>query len=78
MSRAARAGGREGGGFDGRPVQGMAAAGMEFEWDETKRRANLAKHRIDFVDAKEIWQGDVLEIESSQDHLASRATLPMA
>jgi uncharacterized DUF497 family protein len=41
---------------------------MEFEWDEAKRRANLAKHRIDFVDAKEIWLGDVLEIRSSQDH----------
>jgi len=42
---------------------------MEFEWDEAKRRANLAKHAIDFVDAKEIWQGDVLEVPSSQsDH----------
>jgi hypothetical protein len=49
---------------------------MEFEWDEAKRRANLAKHRIDFVDAKEIWRGDVLEIRSSQDITASPATLP--
>ena len=41
---------------------------MEFEWDEVKRRANVAKHGIDFVDAKQIWLGDVLEIRSSQDH----------
>lgn len=24
---------------------------MEFEWDERKRRRNLEKHRLDFVDA---------------------------
>jgi uncharacterized DUF497 family protein len=26
-----------------------------FEWDENKRRANVAKHGIDFVDAVEIF-----------------------
>jgi len=26
-----------------------------FEWDENKRRANVAKHGIDFVDALEIF-----------------------
>jgi uncharacterized protein len=41
---------------------------MEFEWDKAKRRANLAKHRIDFIDAKEIWRGAVLEVRSPQDH----------
>jgi uncharacterized DUF497 family protein len=41
---------------------------MDFEWDEAKRLANVAKHGIDFVDAKQIWLGDVLEIRSSQDH----------
>lgn len=25
---------------------------MEFEWDEAKRQANIAKHGIDFYDAK--------------------------
>ena len=24
---------------------------MEFEWDEGKRRSNLEKHGVDFVDA---------------------------
>jgi len=26
-----------------------------FEWDENKRRSNLAKHGIDFDDAKEVF-----------------------
>ena len=41
---------------------------MEFEWDQAKRRVNIAKHGMDFVRAKEICLGDVLEIRSSQDH----------
>ena len=30
-----------------------------FEWDEAKRRTNLAKHGIDFVDALAIFDGYV-------------------
>ena len=30
-----------------------------FEWDETKRQANLEKHRIDFVDAIEAFNESV-------------------
>lgn len=30
---------------------------MQFEWDESKRAANIAKHGIDFVDAPEMFQG---------------------
>jgi len=30
---------------------------MLFEWDESKRQANLAKHHIDFQDAKRILTG---------------------
>ncbi len=41
---------------------------MGFDWDREKRLANIAKHGIDFVDAKEIWQGDVIEIPSPQTH----------
>jgi len=38
---------------------------MLFEWDESKRQANLAKHHIDFQDAKRIFDGPVFEkIES--------------
>jgi uncharacterized DUF497 family protein len=39
---------------------------MLFEWSEQKRLENLSKHGIDFVDAKEIWQGEVLEVPSEQ------------
>jgi uncharacterized DUF497 family protein len=34
---------------------------MLFEWDESKKRANLAKHHIDFRDAKRIFDGPVFE-----------------
>lgn len=35
-----------------------------FEWDERKRLVNLAKHGIDFIEAKDIWANDVLEAPS--------------
>lgn len=41
---------------------------VEFEWDEQKRRANLAAHGIDFEDAIAIWEGPVLEVPSGQSH----------
>lgn len=34
---------------------------MLFEWDESKRQTNLAKHGIDFRDAKRIFDGPVFE-----------------
>ena len=34
---------------------------MLFEWDESKRQANLTKHYIDFQDAKRIFDGPVFE-----------------
>ena len=34
---------------------------MLFEWDETKRQANLAKHLIDFADAVKVFEGPVFE-----------------
>ena len=33
---------------------------VRFEWDEKKRRANLAKHGIDFLEAAEMFQGPML------------------
>lgn len=37
----------------------------EFEFDEDKSRANLAKHGIDFEAAQELWQDpDLLEIQA--------------
>jgi uncharacterized protein len=37
-----------------------------FEWDEEKRQSNLNKHGLDFIDAKEIWSGAVVELPSPQ------------
>jgi uncharacterized DUF497 family protein len=34
---------------------------MDFEWDEAKRDANLAKHGIDFINASGMWQGGVID-----------------
>jgi uncharacterized DUF497 family protein len=34
---------------------------MLFEWDESKRQTNLAKHHIDFQDAKRVFDGPVFE-----------------
>ena len=37
---------------------------MDFEWDERKRLANVAKHGVDFVRAIRIWENDrVLIVE---------------
>jgi uncharacterized DUF497 family protein len=30
---------------------------MEFEWDEAKRRSNLAKHGVDFLRARALFDG---------------------
>jgi uncharacterized DUF497 family protein len=29
---------------------------VDFEWDEHKRRANIAKHGIDFADVEEVFR----------------------
>src|SRR5258708_2785734 len=34
---------------------------MLFDWNESKRQANLAKHLIDFQDATRIFDGPVVE-----------------
>ena len=34
---------------------------MLFEWDENKRQANLAKHHVDFPDARRVFDGPVFE-----------------
>jgi len=36
---------------------------MDSEWDEAKRQANILKHRIDFVDAIEVFAGHFIETE---------------
>jgi uncharacterized protein len=38
----------------------------EFEWDESKRRTNLRKHGIDFVDCEAVFKGSTLTIEDTR------------
>lgn len=34
---------------------------MDFEWDEDKRKANLVKHGVDFVDMFALFDGPITE-----------------
>jgi uncharacterized protein len=34
---------------------------VEFEWDERKRRINLAKHGIDFADLEPLFRGPITD-----------------
>ena len=45
---------------------------MDFEWDEEKRRANLAKHGVDFALAAKIFREDHVE---GQDLRGSRGEI---
>ncbi len=35
---------------------------MSYEWDERKRRINVKKHGIDFIDVPELFDSDVVII----------------
>ena len=35
---------------------------MRYEWDEAKRKVNILKHGIDFVDVAAIFEGDTVTI----------------
>ena len=35
---------------------------MKFEWDESKRRSNIKRHGIDFVDAEIVFAGATITI----------------
>ena len=39
---------------------------MKFTWDETKRKTNLAKHGLDFVDAKIVFSGVTFTFEDDR------------
>ena len=42
---------------------------MDFEWDERKRLANIAKHKIDFLKATSIFAGPVVEfVQTARDY----------
>ncbi|MEJ2748935.1 MAG: BrnT family toxin [Anaerolineae bacterium] len=39
---------------------------MRFEWDESKRQANIRKHGIDFLDAIQIFDGYTFSYEDNR------------
>jgi uncharacterized protein len=41
---------------------------MQFEWDEKKRRANLAKHGIDFADLAPLFSGLTITVLDNRYH----------
>ena len=42
---------------------------LGFEWDEEKARTNLAKHRVSFLTAAEIFADEILErIDDREDY----------
>ncbi len=46
---------------------------MLFEWDENKRGVNLAKHRVDFADAAQIFERSVVtRIDDRRDYSEER------
>ena len=39
---------------------------MRFTWHESKRRANLTKHGLDFADAAKVFQGPMVLFEDQR------------
>lgn len=47
----------------------VASAELEFEWDEDKAAANLAKHLVSFLTAAEVFANEILErIDDREDY----------
>lgn len=40
---------------------------MRYTWDEAKRRANLQKHGLDFVDAEKVFDSPLVLIEDTRE-----------
>jgi len=46
---------------------------MAFEWDETKREANLVKHGVDFIDMTALFDGETVEtVDDRKDYGETR------
>ena len=41
---------------------------INFEWDEKKNRANLAKHGVDFEEAKSVFYDEMAIVFDDPDH----------
>ena len=45
---------------------------MRFTWTETKRRINLAKHGLDFADAKKVFAGPMVLFEDQRSEYSEQ------
>lgn len=41
---------------------------MRYIWDETKRKANLKKHGLDFADAEKVFVGPMVLFEGNREN----------
>lgn len=41
---------------------------MRFTWSESKRKANLKKHGLDFADVEQVFFGPMVLIEDNRKH----------
>lgn len=39
---------------------------MRFTWDEAKRKTNLARHGLDFADARKVFEGPLVLFEDDR------------
>jgi len=49
----------------------------EFAWDEVKRRANYAKHGLDFRDAEKVFQGITLTAEDNRQDYGEKRLISL-
>ena len=45
---------------------------MKYEWDEEKRKSNIRKHGLDFVDAERIFEGNTLTVADDREDYGQR------
>ena len=55
---------------------------MRVEWSEAKRKSNLRKHHLDFVDAKIVLEGAIISFEDdrfdyTEDRFSAIHAIPM-
>ncbi|MBM4301509.1 MAG: BrnT family toxin [Deltaproteobacteria bacterium] len=50
---------------------------MELAWDEVKRRANYAKHGLDFRDAEKVFQGITLTAEDNRQDYGEKRLISL-
>ena len=50
---------------------------MQFKWDESKRKSNLAKHGLDFKDAARIFAGPLVLFEDDRTDYGEQRMIAM-